>query len=160
MKKLSHILNFEEYDSIDELDSIGKKLIEIAQSKLENAYAPYSKFKVSAALLMGNGEIICGNNQENAAYPSGLCAERTAIFYAMSRFPHDKIKAIAVVAQNESNTLHQPVTPCGACRQVISEYEKKDNPITLYFQGSKQSKIWKFNSNCDLLPFGFEASSI
>ncbi len=120
------------------------------------AYAPYSSFSVGCALLLENGEVITGNNQENAAYPSGLCAERVAIFYAGSRFPGVAVKKLAITAGPKDNSLTKPVPPCGACRQSIAEYENNQGtPIQLLFMGAA-GKVAKSSSLKDLLPLVFD----
>ena len=111
----------------DLLTNSDKTLVLKAKSMLKSAYAPYSGFLVGAAVHLENGEIITGNNQENVAYPSGMCAERVAIFYAKSQFPNTKINSIAVSAISKNFLIEDVVSPCGSCRQVISEYEVKQN---------------------------------
>jgi len=140
----------------DELGDEYKNLINKAKEQTENAYAPYSKFHVGAAVLLENGEIVAGSNQENAAYPSGLCAERTAVFYANSRFPDVAVKALAIVAWTNGKFLTQPATPCGACRQVLLETEnrfKKDIPVLLY--GTEN--VYLIEKVKDLLPLSFDS---
>ena len=157
MSKKSLNIEFVEYDSTNGLDKDLLTLINCAEDNLQNAYAPYSNFKVSAVCKMENGEIIAGTNQENGAYPSGLCAERVAVFAAKSKFPNQNIDKI-VITTEQSNTF--PVSPCGACRQVLIEYEITQNqPIELILK-SGNSKIWKFKSIADILPFAFDGSSI
>lgn len=140
---------------IDECTDIEKKLIDVAKNATKNAYAPYSQFKVGAALLLDNGEIITGNNQENAAYPSGLCAERTAVFFANANHPESKIGAIAVAAYYKGDFTKDVITPCGACRQVLLEIENKHkSPMDiLLYAGS--GEVYKFDTIKDLLPFSF-----
>ena len=122
----------------------------------KNAYAPYSKFHVGTAILLDNNEIITGNNQENASYPSGLCAERAAIYYAGSNYPKTKILVMAIVAGSIKNTTSKPIPPCGACRQAIAEYEvKQESPIEIYFKG-ETGKVVKSNSLANLLPLLFD----
>lgn len=124
----------------------------------DNAYAPYSKFNVGAALLLENGVVITGSNQENASYPSGLCAERTAIYYAGAQYPDVKILEIAISATSKNIPTKDPIPPCGACRQAISEYEVKQNtPISIYFMG-ESGKVVKSNSLANLLPWVFDKS--
>ncbi len=109
----------------DELDDTQRNLVDKARAMTRQSYAPYSKFHVGAAILLDNGEIITGANQENVAYPSGICAERTAAFYAHARYPEAKFKAIAIAAHDTSgNEVVMPISPCGACRQVLLEYEQ------------------------------------
>ena len=116
---------------IEECTDIEKKLIDAAKSATKNSYAPYSEFHVGAAVLMANGEIITGNHQENAAYPSGLCAERTTAFYAHSKYPDQKIEAIAIAAWHKGDFTKEVITPCGACRQVLSEFSNTYTEIIL-----------------------------
>lgn len=137
-----------------ELPSEYQKLIEHAKKQTKMAYAPYSNFQVGAAVLLSDGEIIGGNNQENIAYPSGLCAERTAIFYANSQHPHTAVKAIAIAAYTKGKFTNNPISPCGACRQVLLETEnrfKQDIEILLY--GEKEILLVK--KAADLLPISF-----
>ena len=137
-KKLSIISDFEVYDSAKDLNPQENILLQKAKEALENAHAPYSNFYVGASVLLENGEIIIGNNQENAAYPSGLCAERVAIFFASASFSNIAIKTIAISCKSLNTIIEGPVTPCGACRQVIAEYETKFNkPIRIIMQGEK-----------------------
>ena len=133
-------------------------LTEQAKQAYKNAYAPYSRFNVGAALQIDSGEIIIGNNQENAAYPSGLCAERVAIFHAGAMYPNMTVVAMALTAGavNKNNTT--PIPPCGSCRQVLAEYEvKQDQAIEIYFMG-ESGKVVKSNSVKDLLPLIFDSS--
>jgi len=143
-----------EYNSIEELGAEDQRLIEEAKEAAKKAYAPYSKFKVGAAVLLKNGEIIQGNNQENAAYPSGLCAERVAIFYANSKFPNIPISAIAITAVTKSEFVKLPVPPCGSCLQVMLESEKRANEsIRVILYG--QEKITLAESIKQFLPVNF-----
>ena len=137
----------------DELNKEEKTLIEAAKSSSMNAYAPYSLFKVGAAVLLENNEVITGNNQENIAYPSGLCAERVAVFHANSTFPETKIKTIAIVAFFDGNFVEQ-ISPCGSCRQVLWEIENKQKcPIRILLYG--RNKIYIIDSIKDLMPLSF-----
>lgn len=139
---------------IEECSDIEKKLIVAAKSATKNSYAPYSEFKVGAAALLANGEIISGNNQENAAYPSGLCAERTAVFYAHSKYPDQKIEAIAITAWNKGDFTKDVITPCGACRQVLLEAENRFNSPMKVLMCSEDT-VYVANSLKDLLPLSF-----
>ena len=122
------------------------------------AYSGYSKFSVGAAVLLENGKILSGSNQENASYPLGQCAERTVLFYANSKFPNIKIKDIAIIAGSIDKVNEEPVAPCGACRQVISEFQTNQNSdIGLYFMG-EIGKIIYTNSINNLLPLHFDKS--
>ena len=157
MKKQKIDIQLEVFETISELPKDIQELMNKAQQARENAYAPYSIFRVGAAILMVSGEITIGNNQENAAYPSGLCAERVAIFHTGALFPNEKISAMAITARSLNQTLAQPIGPCGACRQSMAEYEQKQkSPIAIYFMG-ETGKIIKVDSVMDLLPLGFDA---
>ncbi len=158
MKEIKIYSNFKIFDSIDELNDQIKVLFNEAKLIRESAYSEYSKFSVGAAVLLENGKILCGSNQENASYPSGLCAERTVLFYANSTYPDIKIKAIAIVAGSIDKINENPVAPCGSCRQVISEFQTKQNSdIELYFMGEKGEIIYTDSIN-NLLPFKFDKS--
>ncbi|WP_419212520.1 cytidine deaminase [Maribacter sp. X9] len=155
-KKIS--IDLTVYDSCEELCADYKILIDAAVAARKKAYAPYSNFLVGASVLLENGQIIEGNNQENASYPSGLCAERVAVFYAGAKFPNVKIKAIAVSATSLNNKLDTPAAPCGNCRQAISEYEFKQHaPIKVLLMGETGSVV-ECSSLADLLPLGFNGS--
>lgn len=146
------------FENLEELPEDVSLLMQKAVVARENAYAPYSKFHVGVALLLDNGEIITGNNQENASYPSGLCAERTAIYYAGSQYPNAKILKMTISAASKKQTTIKPIPPCGACRQAVAEYEiKQGTPIEIYFMGEK-GKIAKSNSLANLLPLVFDKS--
>lgn len=141
----------------NELSKDDLELVQSSESFLKNAYAPYSKFSVSAALRLDNGVIINGTNQENAASPSGTCAERTAIFYANSQYPHNKILTMAISAFYDGKIINQPITPCGACRQVILETEKRfSHPIKIILSSSNKCLI--INSVKNILPLDFDSS--
>ncbi|RLJ67170.1 cytidine deaminase [Lacinutrix venerupis] len=148
------------FDSLKETPENIQSLMQEAIKARENAYAPYSNFHVGAAILLDNGEIVSGSNQENASYPSGLCAERTAIFYAGAKFPKAKIIKMAITAASKNQKTSEPIPPCGACRQSIAEYETKQNqPVEIYFMG-EIGKVMKSNSLANLLPFGFDSSNL
>ena len=124
------------------------------------AYAPYSKFTVGAAILLDNGIVVQGSNQENAAYPSGLCAERVAIFYAGATYPNAKIVKMFITASPKDRDLEEPIPPCGSCRQAIAEYEfKQDIPIAIFFMGAK-GDIYKSDSLKNLLPLVFDKNHL
>ena len=158
MKNIKIEINLEEFDAVSELPVSIQKLMNKAHEAREKAYAPYSRFKVGAALQLKSGEIVTGNNQENAAYPSGLCAERVAIFHAGSQNPDVTFVSMAITAKSKNHILSSPIAPCGACRQVLAEYEIKQEPsIEIYFMG-ETGKIMKANSVKDLLPLIFDAA--
>ncbi|MCL3781732.1 cytidine deaminase [Prolixibacteraceae bacterium JC049] len=143
-----------EYDSMEELVSEEKELLLKAREASLKAYNPYSGFGVGAALLLENGEIITGNNQENSAYPSGLCAERVAIFYANAQYPDVPVKKIAITARNKKGLVPYPVKPCGACRQVLLETEERySTPMKVILDGANSIETID-NAKC-LLPLSF-----
>lgn len=136
--------------SKDSLSDELKKLCDVCMASANNAYAVYSKFRVGSAVLLDDGHIVSGNNQENVAFPSGLCAERTVLFYTHANFPDKKIKAIAIYSPDAKNLL----TPCGACRQVMIEYENIQNePIQTIIISEKE--VYVLESVKDWLPFEF-----
>lgn len=146
------------FEDTSELSQNEQKLLHMAEQARENAYAPYSRFKVGAAVLLENGEVVIGNNQENASYPSGLCAERVAVFQAGARYPGAAIKAVAISAASQDHVLQMPAAPCGNCRQSIMEYEQKQkSPITLLMKAEK-GPIYKCTSMADILPLAFNSS--
>ena len=145
-----------EFDSLDQLDPQDRKLADAAIAAIATSYAPYSNFNVGAAVLLEDGNVIQGSNQENAAYPSGICAERTALFYAGASRPDKAVVKIAIAAGQNGIICESPVTPCGACRQVMVQSQLKGgHPIEIILIGSK--KIWKFAKVEDLLPFTFDS---
>ncbi len=152
MKKFELICTINEFNSIAELNETDAMLIAEANKALESAYAPYSEFRVGCALLLEDGTIIRGNNQENAAYPSGLCAERVAFFYAGANYPDKKILAVAITTANH---LKEPVAPCGACRQVMAEYELKQNTSIRIVLAHAGNHLYVINSIAELLPLQF-----
>lgn len=158
MKILTITSNLEVYDSCEELPQDVQDLMEQAIEARDKAYAPYSKFKVGAAVLLDNGQVIPGSNQENASYPSGLCAERTAIFYAGALYPDAKFLKIALSAKSINHRVISPIPPCGSCRQAIAEYEvKQESPIEIFFMG-ETGKVVKSHSLKELLPLIFDNS--
>lgn len=145
------VCTFEEFSLKD------KALIEAAREAACRSYAPYSRFNVGAAVLLADGTIVTGNNQENAAYPSGLCAERTTLFWANSQYPHLSVDALAIAARNDSGELAVPIPPCGACRQVILETERRYGaPIRIILFGTKECYLIEDGIKA-LLPLCFDA---
>lgn len=135
-------------------------LLKAAENALDSAYSPYSGFQVAAALRLANGEVLVGTNQENAAYPSGLCAERTVAFYAGSRFPSQGFEAMVVVAKKQDTSVLVPACPCGACRQVLLEYEhKQGKPMPILFQAAPNRWV-RLATVSSLLPFQFDVSAL
>lgn len=149
-------VEYEEFSSRMELPAADRALLDAAIDALKGSYAPYSHFNVGAAVLLENGEIVLGSNQENAATPSGLCAERTAMFAAGARYPGVPMLAIAIVGGPSFGICDDPATPCGACRQVMAEYQKiGGKPMQVIMTGGR--RIWKFNRVDDVLPFIFDS---
>ncbi len=154
MEKIKHEVQFQR-GTVNELDKRLKGLVRKARSASENAYAPYSNFKVGAAIELENGELILGSNQENASYPAGLCAERVAIFYTHSSYPNSLIKTLAIYAPVTDE--HIIPSPCGNCRQVIAEFRNVQNaPIQILLINSND-QYWIFNDILDLLPYDFNS---
>ena len=156
-KELKIISQLEVYENENDLSSEEKNLLQKANESVKNAYAPYSNFLVGAAVLLHNNEIVLGNNQENAAYPSGLCAERVAVFYASSKFPNVAIKAIAIVCQKNNKEINDLASPCGACRQAIAEYETRDNKQIRIIMPGENGRIYIAKSIQSLLPLMFNS---
>ena len=142
----------------DELSTADREIVDAARTATANSYAIYSKFNVGAAVRLGNGTIVSGSNQENAAYPSGLCAERTTLFWANSSYPNEPVESLAIAARNEQGELQAPIPPCGACRQVILETEKRfGNKIRIILYGTKQCYIVEDGITA-LLPLSFDSA--
>jgi len=158
MKKKQLSFEYEVHDDINSLSSSDAQLVERARLGLANSYAPYSEFPVSCALELDNGEIVVGTNQENAAYPSGLCAERVAIFYAKSQFPQSSVLKMAIVTGHQE--LDVPVAPCGACRQVLLEYQvNQENPMFLLLTARKGT-VYTLSDIRGLLPLHFSKEDL
>ena len=151
MKEIELLIRIKQY-AFEELSADDRELVDSARRATHNAYARYSHFYVGAALQ--NGDIVIGANQENAAFPSGLCAERSAIFAAQSQQPQQAITALAISARNDRGFLQRPITPCGACRQVVLEMEDRyQRPVRLLLDGT--SSVYEIKSIKDLLPLSF-----
>lgn len=152
---------FTKFKSLSELGNIERQLFKIAFKKMKDAYAPYSNFHVGSAILLNNGIIVGGSNQENASYGLSMCAERVALFNAGSNFPETSVKKLVVVTKNykkaKENDLHDNciLAPCGACRQVILEYENRFNCDIEIFLMNSEGKVFKFDSVKQILPFAF-----
>lgn len=144
----------------EELDAADRELIDAAREATHRSYAPYSHFSVGAAARLADNTVVCGSNQENAAYPSGLCAERTTLFYANSRYPDQAVTTLAIAARNERGEfLDDPIPPCGACRQVMLETEVRyRQPMRILLYGRKG--IYEVKKVGDLLPLSFDASAM
>jgi cytidine deaminase len=146
---------FQLYPNLESLPTIDISIVNKAFEAMEKAYAPYSKFKVGAALLLEDGQIIQGNNQENIAYPSGLCAERIALFHANAQFPEIAVELICIVAKGDLMPISQLISPCGACRQVMLESENRQNKPIRIILVNQDNRTMCIDSVQNLLPFGF-----
>lgn len=158
VKKLDVV--FTEFKKEDKLDPEIKTMIDLAKEACSTAYAPYSLFKVGASVKLANGNIIKGSNQENIAYPSGLCAERVALYAASSQFPNEDIQAIAVTVDHDFSSNEEVFSPCGACRQVMAEIELKSNKKIQIIVHSPDGVTRIFNGIGQLLPFSFHNSGL
>jgi cytidine deaminase len=160
MKEIQIETKLSVFESFEELSQSEKEFMNQAVEIRKKAYAPYSKFQVGAAIVLDNGVVLQGSNQENAAYPSGLCAERVVIFYAGANYPNNKIMKLFISATPSDRDSENPIPPCGSCRQSIAEYEiKQDLPIEIYFMGAKGA-VYKSDSLKNLLPFMFDKSNL
>jgi len=159
MKEITLQIKFTEYEATAQLPEKDNNLIMKARDAAQNAYAPYSGFRVGAAVLLENGVIVTGNNQENAAYPSGLCAERTALFYSSAQYPNVPIIAIAVSTLNRNDTPSDIAKPCGACRQVMAEYEDlTSKPLRIILDST--DRIFVLDGIDNLLPLRFKKEDV
>ena len=152
-------INFQRYAHWEELSESERVLVENAYAICSTAYAPHSKFHVGAAVLLSNGEIFTGSNQENIAYPSGLCAERVALFYVGANYPNEKVEAVCVVAKGDLLPLDKILSPCGGCRQVMLETEARQKRPYKVILVSQNGVTLVFNSAEDLLPLAFGVSA-
>ena len=148
-------VSYEDFESWKQLAEDDRLLVQAAYEVCENAYAPYSNFKVGASLKMSDGKIITGSNQENVAFPSGLCAERVALFYAGSNFPHLQVNTLCIVAKGPFASPDKLLSPCGACRQVIAQSEDRQENDLRVILVSQNERTMVFTSAKDLLPFAF-----
>ena len=155
MRKEQFVCPYEVYDSMEELPERDAELMRRAHAAARNAYAPYSKFHVGAAVRLANGEIVVGNNVENAAYPSGLCAERVAMFAAMAQFPGVPFEALAITAWSATKAISEPVAPCGACRQVMVEVEHVSKQALRVLCQGDTGPVMVFDGIESLMPFVF-----
>ena len=159
MKDITLKINYQEYDSPAEMSAEDQELVAAAHEARKGSYSPYSNFQVGAALRLVNGLIVKGANQENAAYPSGLCAERTAMFWASANYPDVAFDSLAISAADHGVLCELPASPCGSCRQVMAEYEKKyGRPLKVILVGAK--RIRKFSKVEDLLPIIFDSLKV
>lgn len=156
MAEKQFTISYQEFSSPQEMSARDQELIQAALEAQKGSYSPYSKFQVGAALLLDNGVVVKGANQENIAYPSGLCAERSAMFWAGANYPDVPFDTLVVAGADHGVLCESPASPCGACRQVMAEYQKKHNkPLKIILVGSK--RIRKFACVEDLLPFIFDS---
>ncbi|MBR0246947.1 MAG: cytidine deaminase [Bacteroidales bacterium] len=156
MSELQLNIKYEEFASVAEMSPDDQKLVNLALEAQKGSYSPYSHFQVGAALKLADGTIVKGANQENAAYPSGLCAERTALFWAGANYPDVPLDTLAIAGSDHGVLCESPASPCGSCRQVMAEYQKKHGrPLKVILVGSK--RIRKFYKVDDLLPFIFDS---
>ena len=152
-------IKYQEFASVSEMLPEDQSLVAAALEAQKGSYSPYSQFQVGAALRLANGLVVKGANQENAAYPSGLCAERTAMFWAGANYPDVPMDTLAIAGSDHGVLCESPASPCGACRQVMAEYQKKHGkPMKIILVGSK--RIRKFQCVDDLLPFIFDSLSV
>lgn len=159
MKSKNISLTWFEFDTLDELNPSDRELIIAAREASANAYAPYSGFHVGAAVRLGNGAIVSGANIENAAFPSGICAERNALSNSASNYPDEKPEAIAIAARTADGLTSEPVPPCGNCRQVIAEEEfRKSSSIKVILSG--KSRVIVIEKGSDLLPIQFNRNNL
>ncbi|MEO0312533.1 MAG: Cytidine deaminase [Bacteroidota bacterium] len=160
MQKITLQSIFDEYNNLGELNEEDQLLMLQAQAAANDAYAPYSRFNVGAAVLLENGVVLKGNNQENASYPIGLCAERVAIFATGANYPGIKIKAIAITAFSRQFDIHKPITPCGACRQAIAEYENRHQSKIKIIMMGEHGKVLVTDTIANFLPYQFKADDL
>lgn len=151
-------ISFEQFQHWNELSDQEQFLVQKANEVCGNAYAPYSKFNVGASVLLGNGEIVTGSNQENVAYPSGLCAERVALFYCGANYPNEVVKTICIVAKGDLLPKSHQLSPCGACRQVMLETENRQNESYRVILVNQDDTTTVFHAAKDLLPLAFGLS--
>lgn len=161
MHLIKQEIAIEVYDSESELNEEDKILLQLARESMENAYAPYSRFLVGCVLQLENNTLVKGNNQENMAYPSGLCAERVAIFYAGANYPGVPVKTMAIVARSKDYKIETPIVSCGACLQSLCEYERQfGKPIRTILQ-AEGGKIWIANQGTKaFMPFQFNVEEL
>ncbi len=159
-KEISYTSTITSYSSTEELPEEYKELLSLAKKTLVSSYSPYSGFQVASVIKLKDGTIVKGSNQENIAYPSGLCAERVAIFSAGTNFPGEQIDVIAITANSLNGVVNTPVTPCGSCRQVMIEIESvQQSDITVIMSGF-EGEVWVAESVKNLIPFYFTSDKV
>jgi cytidine deaminase len=160
MKKLQQTFEYLCFDDISALEANDAELLQLARAVTAQAYAPYSHFRVGAAIRLANGQTVTGTNQENASFPAGICAERVALSAASSLHPGAPMQTLAISYDNRQGDSHEPVSPCGICRQSLAEYEQRQQqPIRLILSGL-QGKVYVIASATQLLPLSFSASDM
>jgi len=160
MQHIRIVAEVEEYQHFNELALDEKQLVHAAQKVAVAAYAPYSGFFVGAAILLNDGTVVSGSNQENVAFPSGICAERTAMFWAGANYPGKAIVKMAIYAQSEDFIVETPVYPCGSCRQVMSEYERIGGQAIRIIMVAATGKTHAVNGLINILPVAFDADNL
>lgn len=159
MKQITHTLSVDCYSS-SELSEEDRKLLSAAQEVLTSAYVPYSGFRVGAALLLDNGRLVCGSNQENAAFPAGICAERVALSASSSLYPDIPVIAIALSYKSSRGRDDHPISPCGICRQTLIEYENRQKRPIRLLMGGRSGMVYAVSSVSELLPLSFTAKDL
>jgi cytidine deaminase len=160
MKKQQQSFEYLSYDDISELEESDRALLQAARKVTEQAYAPYSNFRVGAAMQLANGQIVNGTNQENASFPVGICAERTALSTASSVYPGVAIQTIAVSYHNLEGSSSHPISPCGICRQTLAEYEQRQQQPIRLIMGGQSGKVYIVPASSSLLPLSFSAKDM
>lgn len=160
MQKKDLTISYQLSDSPGDLAPEDLNLLNLAEASLRSSYSPYSRYKVGAAVLLGNDVVVTGSNQENMAFPSGLCAERVALFAAASNHPGVIVKSVAITASSEDFPVNEPVTPCGACRQALIEYENNQGRPIRMILGCESGKTILVQSVGDLLPLYFREEKL
>ena len=155
MNEQKFTINYLQYDGIDQLDAADRDLCLKAEQALSTSYSPYSKFRVGTAIALDSGEIIMGSNQENVAYPSGLCAERVALFSIGANKPGAVIRTMAITAQTDAFQIEKPVTSCGGCLQVMAEFEQRQGSEIEVIFYCLNGEVMKVKGVQSLLPFAF-----
>lgn len=160
MRRLTSSFEYQEFDSSSELAPEDHTLLEMARKATATSHAPYSRYHVGAAVKLANGEIFTGSNQENMAFPAGLCAERVAVFSAAAAYPDSPVATLAISAKADAFPVNEPVPPCGMCRQSIVEYELKFGNKIRIILGGETGKVFIVNGMSTLLPFTFHEKGL
>jgi cytidine deaminase len=160
MKQTSFNIPVQIFPDLKSLEPADALLLDAARKATGNAYAPYSKFRVGAAVRLGNGQILTGSNQENASFPAGICAERVTLSAASAAFPGMSITDLALTYINEKGASNHPISPCGICRQTLAEYEQRFGQSIRLILGGISGEIYIINRATDLLPFAFSSQEL